>query len=215
MGNSINNKEVWKPVDDYRGLYEVSNLGRVKSLPTESGGMRGKRGRKGQLLKGGLGGRGYLHVTLRKAGIKKTVNIHCLVIKAFLPKKYKELEANHKNGIKTDNRLENLEWVTKSENQHHALKMGLKKILKGDACSWVKLNEMQIHVIKHLFKINPLLTCRQIARFFNVSSSLIQQIKCGKIWKQCGDRFLRQNSHLFQLRQASKKNDERLARSGC
>lgn len=119
--------EVWKPVYDerYRKNYEVSNMGNVRSL---------KKNGKHIILKPYLENRGYLRVTLyprvkteNKNEGRKHFRIHRLVLITFGGKENGDLEVNHINGDKTDNRLENLEWVTSSENQQHAVKLGLQK----------------------------------------------------------------------------------------
>lgn len=107
--------EIWKPVPDYEGLYSISNMGRVRR---EAGGKRTFRGR---ILKPLLR-MGYLRVFLYRLGEKgsKKLTIHCLVADVFLSKQSHHEEVNHKNGVKTDNRAENLEWVTHAENMAHA-----------------------------------------------------------------------------------------------
>lgn len=126
-------KEIWKDIKGYEGKYMVSNLGRVLSLPRKS-----KRGKSQTSVKGGiicpsLVGRknnAYLSVTLRNGSSPKSFKVHRLVITAFVCNKEKKEQINHINGIKTDNRLENLEWCTRSENIQHAYKMGLINIEK-------------------------------------------------------------------------------------
>ena len=99
-------EEIWRAINNYEGLYEVSNLGRVKSLGND-------KNRKEKILKPRNNGQGYLFVGLSKEGSRKLYTIHRLVLMAFSPVENSEsLQVNHRNECKTDNRLENLEWCT-------------------------------------------------------------------------------------------------------
>lgn len=104
------------------GLYQVSNLGRVKSLPRNTNNQY----KNGLIMKPRYSF-GYLKLQLRKNGKSKMFFIHRLVAMAFLENYKAELQVNHKNGIKNDNNLKNLEMVTPSENQLHSYRI-LKNI---------------------------------------------------------------------------------------
>lgn len=119
--------ELWKEVKGYEGYYEVSSIGRVRSVDRYvNTGIRHSEKKlvKGSLLKLSLKRNGYLAVDLRKGSKQKTVSVHRLVAIAFIPQVEGKPIVNHKNLIKTDNRVENLEWVTRSENVQHAVDNG-------------------------------------------------------------------------------------------
>jgi len=117
--------EEWKPVENYETQYEVSSHGRIRSLNRLiKTGIRHSdyRETKGKLLKLNLKRNGYLSVDLSNEGKVKTMTVHRIVANAFLQNDSKP-QVNHKNGNKTDNRVTNLEWATRSENQTHRFKV--------------------------------------------------------------------------------------------
>lgn len=101
-------KEIWKDIPDYEGLYQVSNMGRVKSLN-----YMGNKGRE-EILHQRINGDGYCDVRLSKNDHRKRKLVHRLVLKAFLYDS--DMTVNHINEIRTDNRLENLEYMTSRDN---------------------------------------------------------------------------------------------------
>ena len=109
--------EIWKPISGYEGFYEVSNLGRIRSLEriVECSDGR-KRKIKDRTLKGSSYSGGYSGVTLHKDGCAKFVNIHRIVAEAFVPNPLEKEEVNHKDENPSNNHASNLEWVTCKEN---------------------------------------------------------------------------------------------------
>lgn len=111
--------EIWKDIKDYEGLYQVSNLGRVKSLDHYVKHPKGSlRLIKERILKPFLQKTGYLIVTLSKNNIKTSYNVHRLVAEAFVYNPYNKMCINHLNKNRTDNRADNLEWCTYKENNN-------------------------------------------------------------------------------------------------
>jgi hypothetical protein len=128
--------EVWKAVVGFEGFYEVSNLARVKSLERwedrqSIGGVLYKFLRKELIRKQILGQYGYLRIILRKEGKSTYCSIHRLIADAFIDNPWNKPYVNHINGIKHDNRIENLEWCTAKENSLHSFSNGLQVMPKG------------------------------------------------------------------------------------
>ena len=125
-------QEIWKPLVNWEGLYEISNYGNIKSLDRYVLHKGHKRFCKGQMLKPTLHKTNYLIVTLRNSGVQKVSKVHQLVMNTFNPNiTNKKLEINHIDGNTTNNRLDNLEWCTHKENLQHASKHCLLSTYKS------------------------------------------------------------------------------------
>lgn len=116
--------EEWKDIKDYEGLYQISNYGRVKSLANKS------NHKYVLILKISISR--YCRISLNKNSKTTSFDIHRLVANAFIPNLNNYPVINHKNGIKTDNRVYNLEWCTQRYKTIHAIKTGLKKANKNE-----------------------------------------------------------------------------------
>lgn len=118
--------EEWKIIDDTQGRYEVSTLGRIRSVKREVLYADGRRyNYPSKILSPRSDFYGYKIFNIRNHGKQQVFKVHRLVALAFLPNPENKKEVNHLNGNKTDNRVTNLEWVTSSQNKLHAIQMGL------------------------------------------------------------------------------------------
>lgn len=125
-------KEIWKDVSKCAG-YQVSNFGRIKSF---------KKNPNGKIMAVRTHPIGYIQVNLvDDFGKKKSYKVHRLVGFAFLPNPYNKPDINHKDGIKSNNNICNLEWCTMSENVNHAFKTGLRKYTKVQMDLWLQMNK--------------------------------------------------------------------------
>ena len=159
--------ETWKDIKGYEGLYKVSNLGNIKSI------------RRNLNMKFSVTKWGYYQTSLFKDKKHKSFYVARLVAEAFIENNLKEPQVNHIDGVKLNNKVENLEWVSQSENQKHAVKIGLKT-LKGDYAPSRKLSEKDIPLIKNLLKEEK--THKEISILFNVSEPTIWKISKGRTW---------------------------------
>lgn len=129
--------EIWKPISGYNGYYEVSDLGRVRSVTRKIERTNPHRTDatalytyKGKLIPFWITKKGYCRCTLNIDGIKKNHLVHQLVAKEFIDNPEKKIQVNHINCVKTDNRKENLEWVTNYENFIHSVENNLRHYQK-------------------------------------------------------------------------------------
>lgn len=162
--------EVWKNIPEHDG-YEVSNRGRVRSCWNNYS----NKNTKPHLLSFIITKKGYHRVAIRKAKKPRIWFVHRLVMLSFVGPS--ELETNHKNGIKSDNRLENLEYVTRSENEYHAYKNNLKS-KKRERHHGCKLTEKQAYDIKYIEVGKQ----KDIAAKYGVTPSNIAAIQKNRSW---------------------------------
>lgn len=173
--------ETWKKVDGYD--YEVSTHGRIRSLDRKVLSRYGSRTHRGRLLiKNITKSNGYYGVTLYRNNVGFSTNLHRLIALTFIPKPDSDIvEVNHKNGIKIDNRVENLEWITRSGNVIHSYKTGLKISPNGSSHYKSILDDLSILVIRSAYE-SGLLTQLQIANYFGVCRQHVSRIINNKAW---------------------------------
>lgn len=174
--------EIWKDIQGYESLYQISNLGRVKSLKRKCGqGNNNSRMVNERIRRDRVNSRGYCYVSLHKNGKRKTFTIHRMVGLAFIinPKHYPEI--NHIDGIKTNNNVNNLEWVTTSMNIKHAYSIGMKETMRGESSNLSKLKLSQVIKIRQLYSkgnYNKI----YLSKLFNCSLGNIRLILNNKTW---------------------------------
>ena len=169
--------EQWRPVFGYEGIYEVSTLGNVRSVPRIDACNRPKLG---HVLKPSLNGAHYLFVNLHRARKQSPITIHRLVAAAFLGPKSDGQAINHRDGRKQNNRADNLEYVTGSRNQRHAVETGLMKPPHyiGSQHPRAILNEAQVRYIRSSAE-----SASDLAARFGLRATSIQNIRQYRTWK--------------------------------
>ena len=175
--------EEWLPIIGYEGWYEVSNLGRVRSLPRKVPAKLGSlASRPGVLLRAALKRDGYPFVRLSKNGKNRVYLVHVLVAEAFIGPRAPLYELDHKNGNKMDNAVGNLEYVTRSENMRRAFAMGLVKLAdqRGEKHSHAKLTRSDVIEIRRLCLEG--MTQKAVASQFGVSKGTISDAICRRTW---------------------------------
>lgn len=165
-------EEIWKDIKGFEGKYQVSSYGRVKSLV----------GRKERLLKQQTSEYGYKYVVLRVNKLAKVFFIHKEVLKSFVSNHKCKKQGNHINGIKTDNRLSNLEWCNPSENIKHAFDNGLVTRLKGSLNTHAKLSELDVKEIRSICSKEHK-NYKSIAKRYDISVANVSAIVLRKSWK--------------------------------
>ena len=177
-------EELWKPVVGFEGLYEVSNLGNVKSIE------RNGTVKCGRHMSKILDNYGYYMCRLRNKNIVKLPKIHRLVAQAFIDNPENKPQVNHKDGNKLNNCVDNLEWVTSRENIIHAVENGLIDVV-GDIKNFCGY---KVEQIKDGKVVGTFDTISKASRETGVSRSGIEKVLKGKqktsggyYWKRCND----------------------------
>jgi hypothetical protein len=173
--------EIWRSVVGfdgfYEGTYEISSLGRVRSIDRVLASGNFAKGRiRTQLLDIG----GYPVVGLYKDGKGNQRKVHRLVALAFIPNPDNKPVVNHRDGNKQNNSVENLEWVTNRENTNHAYQNGLIKAAKGEKNSQAKLTVELVSKAKELYALGW--TYKAIGELIGVGGNQVSRIIKGTRW---------------------------------
>lgn len=171
--------ENWKNIPMFHG-FQASNLGNIRTIDRLIPRGNHMINRKSRILKQTKNKRGYLEVRILEVGKKPLVQVvHKLVMLTFVGPRPSGHQVNHKNGIKTDNRLENLEWVSASDNMKHAYRLNLTS-KNGQNNGRAKLTESDIITIREQCKVRG--SQKKLALQFGVTQTTISNIKSGKSW---------------------------------
>jgi len=174
-------KEEWRWIPEYEGRYEVSNLGRVRSYYT----CRNTPRPEARILKSWTINTGYPVVGLAKPGRKSRFLVHRLVASAFIPNPLCHPDVNHKDSNRANPRVDNLEWVTRSENQKHAVRFGNLRppSLRGEAAPSSVLKEAQVLEIRAIYIKGSRTTGQKpLARRYGVDQDTIANIVYRRTW---------------------------------
>jgi hypothetical protein len=165
--------EIWEFIKDerFKDFYKVSTLGRVKSI----------RNKKERLMSQTLGNWGYVSVKFTNKEHKKNLYVHKVLAQTFLLNPKNKPQVNHINGIKTDNRIGNLEWVTFSENSLHSVRTGLSKTQVGENGPRAVLKNEDVIKIREM-RANGI-SQNAISKKYKITASNVHMIVSGKSWK--------------------------------
>lgn len=173
--------EIWKPVIGYKGWYDVSSFGRVRSVRrriTTSNNQ--KRIYQGRLLVLKNNENGYSVVTLIKCRKKETRRVHRLVAKSFINNRFKKPHVNHKDSKRSNNKSCNLEWVTRRENYNHAYLKGKYSATTNPR----RAHKLNINIVCDIRRrINNGDLNKDIAAELGISKAMVSFIGSGKRWK--------------------------------
>lgn len=160
-----------KDIPGFEGLYAITEDGKIWSHPK-------KRHHHGKWVSENIDSKGYYYVTFGK----KHYGVHRLLALTYIQNPENKNEVNHKDGVTTNNKLENLEWCTHKENMRHAYETGLwKPYFKENKYRSSKLTESQVLEILALSKQGR--SSRKIAPLYGIESSHIRSIIRGVYWK--------------------------------
>lgn len=173
--------EEWRDIKGFDGFYQVSNTGKVRSCC--NGGRIGGKG-AWRLRALSANPDGYLKVRLYQGGKDMTQRVHTLVAQAFLPNPNGYGTVNHKDGNKTNNVVDNLEWADRSEQMVHAYKLGLKKPVRGSKNSQAKLTDDDVRYIRsHYKRLSQEFGTVALGRKFGLTNAAIGKVVRGETYQ--------------------------------
>lgn len=176
--------EIWKEIPGFNQYYQVSNIGRIKTMFRMVNGKNGAlRPRPEKIMKPKLTMFGYRTISLFNPSKKKVdIFVHRLVAQAFIPNPENKTQVNHIDGNKQNNHVDNLEWNTASENTIHAHKNNLVKVRRGEGVHGAKLTEDKIKEIREMYAKGGI-SYVKMAELFDVGPQTLHAIVQRKLWK--------------------------------
>jgi len=158
--------EIWQPIIGYEGSYEISNTVKIKSMKYIS---------SGKIIEGDTTRKNERRVVLCKNGNQKRFLIHRLVGVAFILNPDNKPEINHIDGDRSNNHVTNLEWATRSENELHAYRTGLKTPTRNERSGHCRLSCQDVRDIRNMYKPKAV-SQQKIADIYKVSREHIRDI---------------------------------------
>ena len=176
-------QEIWLPINGFDGFYEVSSFGVVRSVGrfVKQSNGRSLRTVLGCVKTPNIDKSGYHSVHLYKEGKLKKFYIHRLVASAFLKNLMNLPQVNHKNGIKSENCVSNLEWCTPSENCSHAIANKLYERARGEAAGNSKITESDVREIRRAASSG--ITHKSLSSQYGIGREAIRRIVNLQRWK--------------------------------
>lgn len=192
-------EKIWKDIVNYEKVYQISNFGEVKSLSRyyfSGRNLKTKRLQQETILSGYVEKSGYVIVVL-KGKTRRTVRVHRLVAETFIENPLNLVEVNHKNGIKTDNRVENLEWVDKQGNALHRF-----NVLNLKNYNHVLTEEQIFEILKTKYFDG---IYQYFANKFDIRSSSVYQLKAGKSYKNEIKKYISLHGDYEKIEKVGRK----------